>query len=664
MPKLNASAALLSAARDALELNAAGDVPVPVPSEVLKPGSLGVPVAVDTETNGLYADDGVRTAIVSVGWIPDEIVRDEAALRRAIETGEGVVDYAFPFDQGVRDKVLPTWARKKYAGGQMDLFATDDVNLPQSEWDYLLLWLFEQESLDFHNAKFDLEKLRVGTRHWGGVDLAQKVGWDSQLVAKELWPLENSSLKPTSERLWGVGEADEQRVLKRWLGPKTEPGYDLVPWHIIAPYAAKDTNLTTRLCWHQRLLVAEDEIPREWVEEALEYMQCLYLMEKRGMPYDASRSLDAAEVLERHKQELARQLPFTPSVNAAKAYYFGHEPGQLGLIPVEVTEKGEPALNEDVLRRLREAGAPHIEEYSRWRKYDTAQTMWYRGYAEMVGPDGRLRTCFRQTHVRSGRISVERFQAQALPHSGKLKLLPDDVPHPRSLFPFPNGWEVDLAQAELRVAAKKARCQAMIEMIEAGEDLHGIVTTELFGVRKGDPEWFDLRQVGKRADFSFIFGVGWRKFQQTIRELLGISFSDGESQEIVAKWRAMFPEFGRAIQTYSRFALAHHYVELANGKRRWFTDYELQYGGHQAFNQYVQPSLAELAKDWTIDTERRHPGILVMTVHDSQYLDLPGDLTEDQSSAIASDVAARAAELGTEMFGIVMEADVSRWGEH
>lgn len=662
MPKL--SSALMEAARTVVAEEATDDFPVPVPSEVLPANGPGVPVAVDTETNGLYADDGARISTTSVAWVPDEVVRDEGRLLEAIRTGEGVVAYAFPFDQGVRDKPLGGWAARKYKGGQLDMFAQDDTNLSAQEWTYQLTWLDGQD-LVYHNAKFDLEKLRVGTRHWTGLELLDRTTWDTQLACKEMWPLESTSLKPTAQRLWGYDEGAEQRALKRWLGPKTDPRFDLVPWNVLGPYATKDAELTIRLYWWQQLVLADGGCPPEWVHEALEYMRVLYLMEKRGLPFDVAGSLDAATRIEEVKASLARELPFEPGVNQAKRYYFGStQEGGLGRIPYEVTEKGEPALNEDVIRRLEADGAPHIETYARWRKLDTANSMWYRAYAEMTGEDGRLRTCFRQTHVKSGRISVERFQAQALPHEGKLRLLPEGVPAPRLLFPFPNGWEVDLAQAELRVAAQKAKCTSMIEMIVAGEDLHGVTATELFGSRKGDPDWFDVRQVAKRGNFSFIFGVGWKKFRDTVRQLLGIEFSEAEAKDIVAKWNRLYPEYRRAIHQFSDFALRNKYVPLANGKRRWFADHELMYGAHQAFNQYVQPSLAELAKDWTIDTERRHPGVLVMTVHDSQYLDLPADWDEAGSQRVASDVADRAAELGTEMFGIVMEAEYSKWGAH
>lgn len=662
MPRVakGSAAGLKAAAKKALQTAKAeeGHYPVPVPSEVL-PDDVESLVAVDTETSGLHADDGARVAIVSVAWLPSEVLYSDGALGRAIRTGEGVISYAFPFDQGARDKL---------AVFQPDLFGVaDDVNLPESEWEYLLEWLGRHRHT-YTNAKFDLEKIRVGTRRWAGREMLDQCEWDTTLACKIAWPTKPVGLKDTASRLWGEDERGAMLALKPYLGPKTDPRYDLVPWPVVGPYAAKDAEQTLRLTYLQLWMIDDGEFQREDLDEDLEYMRCLYLMESRGLEFDVGKSLEASDALEEEKARIAARLPFTPSINGAKAYYYGPvEKGGLGLRPTATTDRGAPQLNEEVIRDLEALEAPHIADYAQWRKLDVAQSMWYRGYPELAGPDGRLRTSFNQVKVVSGRLSVGRFQAQALPHgvpgkSGKLVRLPEGIPSVRSLFRFIDGWEIDLAQAELRVAAKKAKCHTMIEMIEAGEDLHGYVTTDIFGVRKGDPEWFDYRQVGKRADFSFIFGVGAKTFRETVKKLLGIEFSFEQAQDIVVKWNRLFPEFKGAIREHSEFAMRNKYVPLANGRKRWFADHELMYGCHQAFNQYVQPSLAELQKDWTIDTERRHPGVLLMTVHDSQYID-PGLVGED-GEAVAKDVAARAAELGTEMFGIVMEADVSPWGDH
>jgi DNA polymerase I-like protein with 3'-5' exonuclease and polymerase domains len=636
--------------------------PTPDPLFVLP--NVDVPVACDTETSKLHSDDGGRVSVVSVAWIPETILRDDELLDVAIKTGEGVVSYAFPFDQGTRDKhPLPTWAIKRYKPGQGDLFAQADPNLDESSWRFLLDWLRARgRKLVFHHAKFDLTMLRVGTRHWAGTDLETRVWWDTQLVNKELWPLESTSLKPTAARLWGFNETAEQMALKPWLGPKVDPRYDLIPLEILAPYAAKDAELTIRLFHEQKRRVALGEARIDWIERERRVMRVLYRMELRGMPYNAARSLEACQQLELVKAQVADRLPFKPSLNAAKRYYFGSsDQGGLGRLPYEVTAQGVPVLNEDTVRRLERDGAPFADVWAQWRKIDDAQSRWYRAYAEMTGADGRLRTNFRQTHVKSGRFSVERFQAQALPHAHKLKLIPQNVPHPRDLFEFePNeGWEVDLAQAELRVAAKYAQCDRMLQMIADGVDLHGYTAAELFQTDSSDPNWYKLRQVGKRGNFSCIFDVGPRTFQYQVRIHAGVEITEMQAERFVRGWGQLYPEFRRANRDYQFQTGRIGYVPLVNGKRRWYQPYE---DHHSSYNQFVQASLAEGMKEWMLDTERRYAALeaLVLMVHDSLMLECPAG----EGERIAKDVADRGAEIFTDMFGTPMTCEYSRWGEH
>ena len=359
---------------------------VAVPSLVL-PTEYAGDVAVDTETNALFADDGARTAIVSVGWWkPKHVAGCADYCYRA-----GCVEaYAFPFDQGVRDK---PGRGKRF---QLDLFQDDDVNLPVEEWAYLLAWLgcasydaqydgsmglwepvaadtstpldtpieyvscagmsltehsdrnaanasvrrlaqqllphmagnalvavnpgpsfslsttstttepntdasspagnraelgtrhtsgsattdtrpvskssvptvtwpkggtaahpkdtppgWTPRELVGQNIGFDLEKLRVGTRHFAGIELEDQVVWDTMLGNKELDPQYPTGLKPSTERLFG-DTSDEQSALKPYLGPKDDPRFDLVPWDVIEPYATWDAIKTLRLAAQQR----------------------------------------------------------------------------------------------------------------------------------------------------------------------------------------------------------------------------------------------------------------------------------------------------------------------------------------------------------------------------------------------------------------------------
>lgn len=584
--------------------------------------------------------------MVSVAWLPDEVLRDEDRLHEAIETGEGVISIAWPFAQGRLGKPEDT--------GVMTLFEQGDPNLPESEWVALLDWL-SQRRIVMQNAKYDVTMLRTGTvarpgvgvPSWPGRDLLGRVVWDTQLVNRELDPLEGTSLKPTAERLWGVGQADEQRILKRHLGPATNPRFDLVDLDIIAPYAAKDAELTLRLYYHQLRRIEQGEGRRDWIDRELELMRLLYRIETRGLVFDPEAARQASKTLAAKQRELAKTLPFRPNTPAAKKYFFGPRPRGLELVPYATTDGGDPQLTAEILERMVADRVPLAVQWRDWNKIATARSRWYDGWAELVGPDGRLRASFRQAHVVSTRLSVERVQLQAIPASYKLKGgILDGVPTPRELIgqavarTMGPDWvklETDLAQAELRVAALYARCERMLSAFAEGRDLHGETATELFGVRDGDREWTKMRQVGKRGNFSLVFGIGWVKLQADIREQTGVELGEVETQRLVRDWNRLYPEYQRAIQRHMRQAEMVGRIRLANGKHRWFP----QQGGngkpvnyHSAFNQRVQPSLAQFAADWWLGIDRElerwaredswPDGTgLVMVIHDSAVTLIP-----------------------------------------
>lgn len=640
------------------------------PADVL-PECDGMAVAVDTETSKLHPDDGGYVAVVSVAWIPDHIVHSRRLLNEAIRTGDGVISYAFPFDQGLRDKPdIPQWAVKKYKPDQLALGVFDedvDINLPLLQWWHVLRWL-KRQRLEFHNAKFDLMHLRHGLRYAKGTDLEEYYEWDTALISKDLWPLEIAALKPTMARLFGDDELAQYRALKKWLGPEKDRRFDLVPWHIIGPYAAKDAEQTIRLFWHQQIVRQKHEFARPvFMRRKLDVSRVLYRVEERGIPYDAVASLDAVAIIEEARDKLLPLLPFANNINAVKRYYFDPvDKGGLGYPPYKATKvRGEPTIDEDTIRLMVRDGLPYIETYAEVDRLERAIAVWYSGYANKVGADGCLRMVFKQILERTGRFSAERVNLLAIPHDHRLSFLPDGVPMVRDLFTVPPGfirYEIDLSQAELRIAAIFANCRGMIDKFTAGIDLHDVTCTQLFDMTSNHPQWTKYRGVAKSSNFALIFDVKPLGLKDYIRKSTGIDLTLGEATDIHGPWHELYPEIKVANDRTRYFLERNGYVVLVNGERSYFPTYEPT---HKAFNRRVQTSLSILAQEWMIDTERRYPGILLLTIHDSQVVDIPIDgvngLSPDQ---VALDIAARVARMGTEMFGVPMKADVKLWNQH
>lgn len=643
------------------------------------------PISWDTETSGLFADSGARVSTTSIAFavVEDDIETwvDWANEFDNVTTGweiivegkesEFIVSCAWPFDQG-------TVGKPESLG---EMLWPEANNLSEEEW-VALNGLLINHVLVAHNAKFDLEKMRVGVRRWPGVgfELENCVIWDTQNVNALLWPLHPTSLKPTCSRLFGKQWADEAEVVKKYLARAKLPAgrWDLMPWDAIGKYADTDARITLMLYFRQVWEMEHKDwwIDVNWAERRrFEQMLVLYRMERRGLPYDEVMSREAGLECDDRAKRVAAQLPFDPAGEEARRFFFSEGRTKSGvehlnLIPYGITEKGKPQLTAEIVQRMVNDGVEYAGKYAEYNRVTNAASMWYHGYADAVGPDGRLRTCFRQNGTRSSRVSVERVNLQAIPQDYRLSdhSALDGIPTPRQIIAKAVrdlGWkifELDLAQAELRVGAMFAGCKKMMEMIREDHDLHAYTTTALFNKHPNDDDWGKYRQVGKRGNFSLLFGAGGPTFRAMVSKETGILLDEQEAVQIVSDWNALYPEFRRAIDRHSgvvaRRQAKHGYgwLDYINGERRWFQPYE---EAHKAFNQRVQGNLGQFGIDWMLQTDeflRNTPALrkrwvkdgigeagLVLTIHDSQVLLLPND-------QFGEDLAARCAKFGQDLW--------------
>lgn len=668
-----------------------------IPSQLLDLYNRGIqpagPIALDTETSGLHVDDGARVAVVSVAFQVDD-KWDDVLLHGGVHSDNWTVkteqyifdhttriaSFAFPFDQGVAG------TGKAEDTGQASFFE-DEVNLPLSEWEALKTWLHNvgHHGLVMHHAKFDMHMMWAGVRQWPGqgIDLSGYLLWDTQNVCHYAWPAHRTSLKPTSQRIWGIGETDESEIVKQHLRQAKLPNgrWDLVPWDLISPYAQQDARLTLRLYLHQLTGLQTGHLA-DWttsetalalIERRLQVTLMLFRMERRGLPFNGHKAKAAGLAIDALVDDLEAKLPFAPTLPAAKHYWFGTGEKNgvqgLNLTPYAYTQTGLPQVNAQVVEKMAEAGVPHANTWRDLQKLQTVGSRWYHGWGQMVGEDGRLRGSVRQNGTVSGRFSVERVQLQAIPHDYRLggEIL-KGIPTPRRLINegVPDGkelWEFDLAQAELRVAALYANCDRMLQLIHKGDDLHGDACQQLFKVGPDDPNWGEMRNVAKRANFSLIFGVGADKLRGDIESQTGIVLSYEDTKQLVFNWNSLYPEYRQAIEMHQsiveRRQRKHGYgwVELWNGERRWFTEEE---EAHKAFNQRVQPALAQYGLDWwlNVDIGLDDTAELVMTVHDSMVL----LIDSDRAAEVAQTVQTVGVDLWNDVFhGVPGGIDAKRW---
>lgn len=613
-------------------------------STLLPPGSRVV--ALDTEASGLFVDEGARVSVVTLAWYDYS----------ADENDPQIVSRCFAFDHGPLDKELP-------AGFKRSLFDDDAPNLGLEEWCDLVEWL-QQQQLIAHNVKYDLHIMAAGHRKWGlGVDLSNRVVWDTNVVSFVMFPNQSTALKLTATRLWGEKEAETEKKLQVWLKKNKvngNPRYDLAPWDLVGPYATKDAELCLRLWNYQTQLIDEGEldVPFSVVDREIDLAICLYRMESRGVGYDSEASLDAAHTLRTERVKVRQkleQMGMRPVTEAgARRWFFDVCKAE----PIEVTPGGKPSVNAESVLALAVKGVPGAAEYQAYNAYDDALSRYYEAWPAKCGADGRLRPSYHQVKAGgmkgqgrgtiSGRLSVERVQLHAIPHDFRL---PQNVPSVRSFFRAKPGhvlYEIDISQAEVRVATCIAHCEPMLEVLTSGDDVHGGTATQVFGINPGDEGWSMYRTLAKRLTFATIYGAGPKTFQQTLRTQANLDIPYAEAKGYLDDYRATFPEFRKLYFHMEYLASSKGYVQLVSGRLRHFSPYERDFMAHKAMNQLIQGNVADAMKIIKVEVEFNYPGILINEIHDSLMLEVPEGAVGLQ---IVEEVKALMVKILTELFG-------------
>lgn len=687
-----------------------------LPSQLPDPADIPGAVMLDWETSGLYPDDGARIAsagvafrfrgeVASFAWPFNQGMygKPEAETARFGWHEEMVVNGYYVNDSKATGakKGDPKW-KKERRKLTADEVLPPNPNLGPAEWACLTEWLL-QNDIAAHNLMFEVVMAQYGVGpDMPGVDLLPNGVWCTFIGNHLLDPQHMKGLKETANRLYGESP-DEQTVLTEHLKARGVPTrrYDLADWDVIKPYLLGDVRKGLRLARHQYLRFRGHEARMSKMTEHIRELDTFIREERRGVPYNAAESLRWATKIDAAADEIERSLPFHPTDHGARQFFFTKDVLEnnthcLGLKPVKMTEPskthpmGQPGLDAEVIDQLAQRDVPYAQAFYRLRQLRDANTRYYRGYANALGPDGRLRTRFRQLGTATGRASCERTNMMAIPHdhrmlaAGAAVLM--EAPSPRALMEAPEGyelWHMDLMQAELRVATQFARCVAMWETIEQNRDPHGETAIGL-GLVTGpeDPGWYKGRSViGKRSNFSLIFGIGHVKFRADLRRTSGLDLEEPDhictsgnkkgcqrrnckAKELVEAWHELYPEFRPAITSHMHAAEYDKKVLVRGDQYRWFTELEiLRHDYHKAFNNKVQGNIGMFTKRWMVEADDLLMGRgiaadagLLLQIHDALLIMLPVGMR-----ALAEECADIAREMWTEWFEIPGGVDVEPW---
>jgi DNA polymerase-1 len=456
------------------------------------------------------------------------------------------------------------------------------------------------------NAPFDL---KMFTREGYQIPLENHVE-DAMLAAHLLNENEpNFQLKSTADRYSiGVGSKDEEdlkvHVFNMVKGlVKTSTSWKGHMWkldpELVAPYAETDAVLTYEL---RQFYMPHLETWKllDLYKEVCDYMLLVTRMEHRGLLLDVDLIHQyREEAKEKEKETLLhfKRATGNPVFNPGS-------PKQL------MRQFGWPTSREDYLSQLpNDENAKMVLTY---RGFAKVNTTYYDVYLNLRDNQNILRPNYRLNGTISGRLSCENPNLTAVPRRTEVYKVKDVIiPRPGYIF-----LEMDLSQAELRIASFYAHEDVMGEILARGGDLHREVSESLT----------IPRDTAKRINFSSVYGIGAPTFASKYHMEVELA------RMYLTRWHNKFKGFKRFYYNMSDLAERQGYIRLDSGRiRRYKINGHTIAEYHKASSNKIQGTVAEVMRIAMVNIDRALRGYDVhqlLTVHDQTLLEVPIDIVD------------------------------------
>jgi DNA polymerase-1 len=368
-----------------------------------------------------------------------------------------------------------------------------------------------------HNLLFDLQFLAQ-------LGFVPAKAFDTMLASQVLGAGCSSKhgLKDVAERYLNL-PLDKTEQTADWAGPLTE---DMIR------YAALDAEVPLKLREAMLSQARQDHL-EVIIDLENRCLLAVVSMSRNGVGFDAGAWRQLADEAEQRRQELEAQMNARVPLGE---HLFGYgernwdSPEQVKTAFAQLGVTLTSTADED----LAEVNHPLASLMREYRTLAKRTGTYGREWLRHV-EGGRVYPMWRQCSTRSGRMSCSNPNMQQLPRDARY----------RRCFRAAPGHvliKADYSQIELRLAAKIANEERMIEAYQRGEDLHTKTAQAILGkteVTKSD------RQLAKAINFGLLYGMGAKMFALYARVNYGVDLTEEQAKTYREKFFATYPGLAR-----------------------------------------------------------------------------------------------------------------------
>ncbi len=296
------------------------------------------------------------------------------------------------------------------------------------------------------------------------------------------------------------------------------------------------------------------------------------------------------------------------------------------------------STNADVLERLRDKH-PIVGEVLEYRELTKLKSTYTDGLQKTIAPDGRIHTSFQMTATDTGRLSSREPNLQNIPVRRQLGA------GIRRMFVAGEGnvlVDADYSQIELRLLAHISGDETMKNAFLAGEDIHAVTASQVFGV---PPEEVtpQMRSQAKAVNFGIVYGISAFSLAQDI----GVYQSEAKAyiDTYMAKYHGVREYMTRAIEEGREKG----YVSTLFGRRRYMPELSSSnfnvrsFGERVARNMPIQGTAADVMKLAMIRVHARlkkelPEAKLLLQVHDELIVECPADAADEAARILKQEM--------------------------